>query len=500
MDTKITRFGYIISKKTINDITLNNIRNDLTVKPFRLDAYYKFSKDNCFPLYVENGDYISIPKYYGLEKFGQPKINKLETYLYPTFKMEYLGKLRPHQEIIMKKVMDEIEKNKGGVLIAGCGIGKTNLAIYASCKYKYKTLFVVHKGFLKNQIINRIKSTTNIKKIGIIQRDKVDLDSPFVVAMVQSLAKRDYDDNFFKDFGLIIIDEVHHMAAKNFSRVYQKMSAKYMLGITAERKRTDGLFYIINWYMGPILYAEEQKPNDMVIVKKFHFKTSNTERSAVIKNKYTGEPDRPTMITNLVYIKKRNRFIIKLINNLFDMNKNILILSGRIKQVNLFYHLLKENENTRDNVGKYLGGMSERDLAVSATKKIIIGTYSMAEEGLDIQNLNVIVLCTPKSAVKQSVGRILRKEIYEEHPIVIDIVDNDNAILKRQSTTRDAYYHKQNFNIQNFQIADYQLKNHIMWDDEKSINMMLTKPLEIKKTKNIKKNGPIDINMIDFDD
>lgn len=502
-DKKITRFGYIIRKKSLDETTLANLRKDLTVKPFVMGNYNKFAKDNKFSIYLENGDYIGIPKYYGLEHFGEPDINKLEIYPYPKYQMDYLGKLRPHQKTIVKKIIDGFEKHRGGLLIAGCGSGKTNMAIYIACKYKLKTLFIVHKNFLKRQIINRIHSTTNIKKIGTIQGKKVDVDHPFVVGMVQSLCQDKYKDEIFRDFGMIIIDEVHHMGAKNFSRVYRKMSAKYMLGISAERQRNDGLYKIINWYMGPFLHVEEQKPNDMVVVKKFRYKTSNKERIKMILNKYTKEPDRSTMITNLVHIKRRNRFIIKIIEELFDQGKNILCLTGRLKQVDLFYKILNENEYLKGNVGKYIGKMSEQELAVSATKQVILGTYDMAQEGLDIENLNAVVLCTPKRAIKQSVGRILRKEIYEEHPIVIDICDYDNDCFKKQSATRDAYYRKQHYTIQCYNISDYPLEDHTSWDDSKTIRKYLDEVPEIRnKPKQVQDKQhlyqPINCDDIDF--
>jgi superfamily II DNA or RNA helicase len=505
VSTKITRFGYVIDKRTIDDKKLDEITKDLTVKPFKMGAFGQFAKDNSFPIYLENGDYIGIPKYYGIEKFGKPRINRLETYEYPTFNMKYTGMLRPNQQIIVDKICKGFEEHRGGLLIAGCGSGKTNMAIYLACKYKLKTLFIVHKTFLKNQAINRILSTTNQKKVGIIQQKKVDTDHPFVVGMVQSLSKIDYDDMIFKDFGMIIIDEVHHMGARNFSKVYQKMSARYMLGISAERQRNDGLYKIINWYMGPILHAEEQKPNDMVIVKKYHYKTSNQERSKVIVNKYTQEPDRSTMITNLVHIKRRNRFLLKMIEELYDQGKNVLCLTGRIKQVNLLHKLLNKNPYIKGNVGKYIGQMSEQELAISATKQIILGTYSMAEEGLDIENLNVVILCTPKSAIKQSVGRILRKEVYEEHPIVIDIIDDDNPVIQKQSNSRSTYYKKQNYNIQNYHVADFDFEGSERWDNTEFIKeSLLSKPSGKKKYQPKyepkKSNGPIDIDEIEFID
>lgn len=506
LDTKITRFGYIIGKKGLDKIMLAKIKSDLTVVPFVMGNFGGFNKkDKSFPVYEEDDDYISVPKYYGLEKFGKPKINRLETYEFPKYDMKYLGKLRPRQEFIVNKVIDGFDKHRGGLLLAGCGIGKTNMAIYIACKYKLKTLFIVHKDFLKRQAIDRIKSTTNLKTVGTIQRKVVNTDHAFVVAMVHSLCMIDYDDTIFRDFGLIIIDEVHHMGARNFSKVYKKMSGKYMLGISAERTRTDGMYKILNWYMGPILHIEEQKPNDMVIVKRYHYRTSNKERSELLINPYTKEPNRSKMVSNLIYIKKRNRFIIKLIEELFYQDRSILFLSGRLKQINLFYNLLESNKYIKNSVGKYIGLMSEAELKVAGTKQIILGTYSMASEGLDIENLNVVILSTPISAVKQSIGRILRKEVYEEHPIVIDIIDDDIDIFKAQGEKRNRYYGTQHYNIQNFKIADYKKDDYTMWDDTEAIKESLSK-IPDKKPNNyvpkpeFKKILPVNVQDLDFSD
>lgn len=521
---KITNYGYILNKKILDQNCLIDIRKDLTVKPFVMGNYGKYAKDNSFPLYVENGDLISVPKYYGIEKFGPPEINKLNCYNYPKVDIQYVGQLRINQIKIMNKLIPKFDETNGGILVAGCGIGKTNMAIYLACNKKLKTLFLTHKTFLKNQIIDRIVSTTNIsiENIGIIQGKKIKVDCPFVVGMIQSISQIDYDNKIFKDFGMIIIDEVHHMGAKNYSKIYQKISSKYMLGISAEKARNDGLYKIIHWYMGPVLHVEEQKPNSSVIVKKYNFNTKNTEYTKEIVNKYTNEIDRSTMITNLTLNQTRNHFIINLLKCLFKINKNILCLTGRVDQVNVLFDALDNNStispDTKNNVGKYLGGMNESELLNSASKKIIIGTYSMAEEGLDIDNLNVVVLCTPKSKIKQSVGRILRKDHQDINPLVIDIADCDVTAFKKQSLTRNCYYNTQNYEIQTYEIFDKHWRlsstdkkidniknNKYMYNNlieiDKTINQKSKrKKNQIVESKKIISALKIDINDLQFED
>lgn len=492
-DKRITRFGYIINKKILTDDMIKKIKLDLTIKP-KITGNYGKKHEVKFHLYLENEKYINVPKYYGINNFGLPEINNLETYKFPTYFVNYLETLRPNQQIIVDKIITGFEKHRGGLLIAGCGSGKTNMFIYIACFYKLKTLFLVHKTFLKNQIIDRIKKVTNVEKVGIIQKDKVIIDYPFTVGLIQSIAKRNYDDSIFKNFGLVIIDEVHHMGSKVFSTVYQKISTKYMLGASAEYTRNDETFNLINLYMGPILHLEEQKPNDMVIVKRYHYITSNEKRNKVVLNNFTKEPDRSTMISNLVCIKKRNRFIINLIKQLFHLGKNILCLSGRIKQVNLIYKKLKVNDILKDHVGKYIGNMSEDKLKISAQKKIILGTYSMAEEGLDINTLNVVLFCTPKSSIKQSIGRILRKENYQENPLVIDIIDK-NYIMENQSIKRYKYYEKQNYIVQDFYVCDYEKDNYYLWNDSKFIDESLVK-ISSKKIK-LNNNDFSSVNFLD---
>jgi superfamily II DNA or RNA helicase len=95
-------------------------------------------------------------------------------------------------------------------------------------------------------------------------------------------------------------------------------------------------------------------------------------------------------------------------------------------------------------VGYYIGGMKEKMLKISETKKIVIATYSMAAEALDIKTLSTLIMATPKTSIEQSVGRILRSK--HSNPIVVDIIDT-HSIFGNQWTKRKRYYKSQKYKI-----------------------------------------------------
>jgi len=101
--------------------------------------------------------------------------------------------------------------------------------------------------------------------------------------------------------------------------------------------------------------------------------------------------------------------------------------------------------------GLYVGGMKPFALHESQEKDVILGTYSMAAEGMDIPKLNTIILASPKSDVVQSVGRIMREKanVRKFHPLIIDINDThpNFQTFKRQCQKRITFYKQQEYKI-----------------------------------------------------
>jgi superfamily II DNA or RNA helicase len=113
------------------------------------------------------------------------------------------------------------------------------------------------------------------------------------------------------------------------------------------------------------------------------------------------------------------------------------------------------------SIGYYIGGMSEAELKKSEKKQVILATYSMSAEGLDIPTLNAEFLITPKTDIVQSVGRILRAKHAFSHPIIYDFIDSHD-LFQRQWLKRKTYFKKQNYKIIGTNNKDYGT-NYSLW-------------------------------------
>jgi superfamily II DNA or RNA helicase len=105
---------------------------------------------------------------------------------------------------------------------------------------------------------------------------------------------------------------------------------------------------------------------------------------------------------------------------------------------NILTYLYKAIEHRQiATVGYYVGGMKDQDLKKSETCQVIIATYAMAAEALDIKTLTSLLLATPKTDIIQAVGRILR--VKHERPLVIDIIDTHDTFIGQWQKRRKYY-------------------------------------------------------------
>ena len=331
----------------------------------------------------------------------------------------------------------------------------TVIALWLSAQLNKKTLIVVHKTFLMDQWIERISQYTNAK-VGIIQRKQIDVkDKDIVIAMIQSISMIDYDNSIFNDFGLVIYDECHHAASKVYSRALQKIGTQYTIGLSATPFRLDGLTKVLYWYIGPIIYRLVRKGENRVYVKNINYTCSHPLFVDIFKKKHgKNKPVHQKMITNMYKIDVRNNFIISIINFVRNLpNRKLLILSGRLEHLRILKtgvdNIIKLEES-KQTTSYYVGVMKQEKLIEAAEANIIFATFNMAEEGLDIADLNTLILATSKKNVEQAAGRIIRKAIQDGDicPMIIDIKDQLSGFMG-WGDKRDKFFTQQNHTIHN---------------------------------------------------
>lgn len=468
IETKLTKKGYLVKKSDLSESEIMLIKKELNILP-KMNANFA---DDVKPVkcFKQNSEYFILPRFYGISRFGKPK--KVIGMKGNSTSFKFNTELREYQKPIVEESLRKIKDEGGGILKLPCGAGKTVLGIYIASKLKRKTLIIVHKTFLLEQWKERISQFTDAK-IGILRQNTIDVEGKdIVVGLLQSIIRRKYDKSIMNQFGTVIYDECHHLGSRKFSEVMFQAGAKYVIGLSATPTRADGLTKIINHHINKIIFKMNRKADKRVQVRILNFKTTNKlfkECKRWIKGSVRPNPVK--MIGNLTEIKQRNEVIVNVLKQILkEKERKVIVLSWRLshldelrKMVDSYIAdlvkngLIEENELTTSH---YVGGMKAEALENASEADIIFSTFAMAEEGLDIPDLNTVFFVTPKKNVIQSVGRILRKQLQigDISPLVLDLGD-DLSVFNNWTNYRGDYYNKNNYNIEDVYFYDDNLVN-----------------------------------------
>jgi len=242
-----------------------------------------------------------------------------------------------------------------------------------------------------------------------------------------------------------IVSNCHHMGAEVFSRCMMKVNTTYTLGLSGTMERKDGLTKVFEMFIGPVVHKEKTESEHSVVVKGIVYNVDDEEFNET-QHDYMGNPKFSTMISKLCSYSHRSEFILRVLVSELEMNpeQQFMILAHNKSLITYLHDAIAHRNIAGGSVGYYIGGMKEAALKQSEGKKVIIATYAMASEGLDIKTLTSLILASPKTDVCQSVGRILRQK--HSSPLVIDIID-EHDIFMSQWYKRRKYYKSQNYKI-----------------------------------------------------
>ena len=439
--------GYSIPKEGLTHGQIAQLKDALTVTPVA-PLEYSAGLDS-FPVYYESPLRLYVPRMWGQKAFGPPDADIRKEGKSLREDLVFQGSLRPHQTEITDTF---VAKGKNGIICVPCGWGKTFMSLAIMGKIRRKTIIVVHKEFLVSQWIGEINRVYPTARIGRLQADESEVGDEFdiTIAMLQTVAKREYPDGYFNDFGFAIFDECHHLGAAHFSKALMKIQTKCMLGLSATPDRTDGLSKVFGWYLGEMSTRIRAREEDTEVEVRVYDYTTTDEEYTKTSYDYRGNPIRARLLNTITEYEPRTRYLIPAIKQAYDEKRKTLILSDRRDHLLMWERLLKEAG--APDVAFYVGGMKQNALEKSEEAQILLGTYSMAAEGMNIPTLNTIVLSTPKSNVEQSVGRILRQKKDERqfNPLIIDILDQPHDCFVSQFRKRHDYFKKCGYKIKHW--------------------------------------------------
>jgi superfamily II DNA or RNA helicase len=365
----LTPKGFYINQNELCAKDIEKITSDLTVRP---EVY--IGTADTYKLYRFVKNYVNLPRYYAIDNFIKDKnvINVNRKKISPGNKCNYqmtppFKSLTNEQKETYPFVIKAFKQYSTCILKLPCGHGKTVLSIYMAQKIKRRTLIVVHRAHLLDQWADEIKKYTSAS-VGFLHRNKFEIDNDFIITTIHNVLDHGHTEKYqkaYKTISLSIFDECHHLSASEFCKTLKIINTWYMLGLTAtpnkgERTRTNHVF---KQFLGPIVPPENiidfsGKVNDVQVhVVKYSIPADNPDLDKQLMIEYAGKPNTAQMVSNLSINDKRNDFIVRLIQELLnideeindtegiygDETRKILVISDRICMLKYIHSILQMN-------------------------------------------------------------------------------------------------------------------------------------------------------------
>ena len=429
--TKKQRMGFWIGK-TPKTIKLYDYYNDNIYLP--IGCF-----ENIWQLHPHKEDY----KDYSITKKANIKSNIV---------------LRNYQE----PCADALKKYVNGIFVLPPGLGKTQIGLHCASILGQKTLWLTHTKELlqqaKERCENNLECTTST-----ITDGKYDTSGDMVFATVQTLVglvdKQQIKQN---EFGLIIVDECHHLSTnaetvKMFEKCVNYFSARYKLGITATLHRADGLENTTTKILGNVIYEVKKSDDKKKLIGIYENKQilelpieqfQVPARIYMLKTTYNVVDrdvfDRNSkilftrLISDICADSDRNKLILKIIKQLKGYS---IVISERIDQL---HYLCDNTPNSICIDGKT--NKKTREKLIEEFRQgrydVLFASYSLVAEGLDVPMLENLVMASPVKdprLVVQSIGRCQRPYKNKKIANVYDLIDDVSLLAKFTSSRKKVY-------------------------------------------------------------
>ena len=334
-----------------------------------------------------------------------------------------------------KKVYDEIEDN--AIINAWVSWGKTFTGLAIAGKLGQKTLVVTHTVPLRNQWAKEVEKVYGIKP-GIIGSGQFDLDAPIVIGNTQTLYRN--VDKIRKEFGTVILDEMHHVSSPTFSKILDTNYCRYKIGLSGTIERKDGKHVVFRDYFGNTLF---KPPKENYMTPTVHIVPSEIRFMDGARIPWANR------VTKLANDEEYRHTIAMLAAAYAAKGHKVLVVSDRVS------FLKACSELTGDKSICVTGDVSHEDREtlvdeiLYGDKNVLYGTQAIFSEGISVDTLSCLILATPvnnEPLLTQLCGRVIRKKEGKIDPVIIDIHLKGNT-ARKQASNRVGFYMKQGWDM-----------------------------------------------------
>jgi superfamily II DNA or RNA helicase len=330
------------------------------------------------------------------------------------------------QDVVLTEALSKLQTHHSVFLELATGFGKTTMGNVLSSMCKVKVCIMCQLDIVLEQWVGEFE-THSTAKVSRVKGKKIDPDADVYVVGIKKLANMDRSDpetlKWFKSIGLVIIDEAHIATITAFTQSLLKFTPKYIIGMSATRKRNDGMHKLLNLYFG-------EDANFIKRSETKEFKVVKVETNFVPVIEYTHVQgdlviNWTKLVNSIAYDVKRHELVANIA--LAHPNECILILSDRVEQSRSLHDILKAK-------GENVALLVETTKTWDKTCRILVAGTKKAGVGFDDPRLTMLIMMSDTKKVEQFEGRIRCS-----NNIIYDIVDK-NSTLERHWQLRKKWY------------------------------------------------------------
>lgn len=402
---------------------------------------------------AEDAQYIGLPRGYQekvrtlFESLDVPIAVTDNTVSGDELRVDFKGTLRPEQE----KAAANLLAHDSGVLCGTTAFGKTVSALNIIAQKQVNTLIVVNRTSLVSMWREKIDEFLDFKDaenekdskkmVGQLGAGKKKLTQKIDIALLQSLYHKGEAHECLQDYGMVIVDECHHLSAVSFEQALQATPAKYVYGLTATPIRKDGLQQIVFMQCGPIRYKDNAKKQAKARPFDHKVRMQFTPFDPTIRQDMTLQQVYQQISEN----EERNGKLVADIISNYREGRNAIILTERVSHVKLLEELLREEIPDVVAITGGMGRKTEREKlqqirnAPKTQPLTIVSTGSFIGEGFDEPRLDTLFLAMPiswKGRLHQYAGRLHRLYEGKTEVRIYDYVDVHVPVLERMYRKR----------------------------------------------------------------